>query len=109
MRIAPLVLAMGVGATVASCGGGGAGEGDVPPGLREGREIYRSRCASCHGSGGGGGVGPALGDGRVVERYPDIADEIAIVRDGRGVMPAYEGVLTAEQLEAVVGYTREGL
>jgi len=54
-------------------------------------------------------VGPALADGRVVERYPDIADHLEIVRDGRNAMPAWEGELTPEEIEAVVRYEREGL
>jgi mono/diheme cytochrome c family protein len=44
-----------------------------------------------------------------VERYPDIADHIAVVRDRRRGMPAWEDALTPEEIEAVVRYEREGL
>jgi mono/diheme cytochrome c family protein len=74
-----------------------------------GREVYAARCASCHGESGGGGAGPSVRGERIVERYPDIADQIAVVADGRNGMPAFEDVLSPEQIEAVVRYTREVL
>jgi mono/diheme cytochrome c family protein len=108
LRIAALAVPIGFGA-VAACGGEGPADSDVAPELREGRDLYRSQCASCHGSTGGGGVGSALDDGRMAQRYPDIADQIAVVSDGRGMMPGFGGFLSDAQLEAVVRFTREGL
>ena len=71
--------------------------------------IYATRCASCHGADGGGGFGPPLGGGIVVERYPNPADQIAVVTNGRGSMPSFAGSLTPEQIAAVVEFTRTGL
>ncbi len=79
------------------------------PELREGRAIYGSACAACHGADGGGGSGSKLSDGAVTAAYPDIADQIELVANGRGQMPAYTGRLTDEQIRAVVRYTREVL
>jgi mono/diheme cytochrome c family protein len=45
----------------------------------------------------------------VVAEYPDIEDQEAIVRDGRGSMPSFRDRLTPEQISAVVAYTREDL
>jgi mono/diheme cytochrome c family protein len=74
-----------------------------------GAAIFSTRCASCHGSDGGGGFGPALADGIVAERYPDPADEAAVIARGRGAMPSFADSLTVEQITAVVNYTRTGL
>ena len=74
-----------------------------------GAEVYASSCAGCHGSDGGGGVGPQLADGAVVEAFPDPADEVAVVTDGRGGMPAFGDRLSAEEIDAVVEFTRTTL
>ena len=79
------------------------------PALLEGRSIWIGQCASCHGADGGGGRGSKLNEGRVLERYPDIADLEQLILDGRGGMPGYEGRLTAEQVTAVSRYLREVL
>lgn len=67
--------------------------------------LYGRRCAGCHGGDGSGGIGPRLA-GRVVERFPDPAAQIAVVANGRGGMPAFAGRLTDEEIAAVVEYTR---
>jgi len=74
-----------------------------------GRDIYERRCANCHGADGGGGTGPKLADGRVVEQYPDPADQRALILDGRNAMPSFDGRLTSGEIDAVVRYTREVL
>ena len=91
-----------------------------------GEEIYEVRCASCHGSEGGGGVGPAMASGAVVVTFPSCGshvDWVALGSDGwpddtygatnkavggsGAAMPAFgEPVLTAEELAAVVLYER---
>jgi mono/diheme cytochrome c family protein len=79
--------------------GGGSGGGP-------GAEIYSARCASCHGSDGGGGIGPRLSGGAVVDAYPEIADEIAVVTEGKGRMPSFGDRLSSNEIEQVVEYTR---
>jgi mono/diheme cytochrome c family protein len=71
--------------------------------------VIVSRCQTCHGASGGGSVGPKLSDGRVVEQYPDVADQIEVVTEGRGSMPAFGEKLDPDEIEAVVRYTREVL
>jgi len=83
-------------------------DGQPDPVLSLGREVFASRCSSCHGSSGGGGTGPRLA-GKAVEKYPDIADQAAVVSDGRNSMPSFGGTLSAAEIEAVVRYTREVL
>ncbi len=90
-------------ATFTACGGVKGSE------ATSGAEIYGDSCAACHGADGQGGVGPELGNGAVVESFPDEADQLAVVTNGQGTMPSFEGTLTEAQIAAVVGYTRDDL
>lgn len=83
-------------------GGNGSGPGDDP----DGAAIYQQRCATCHGGDGTGGSGPSLTD--IDERLSE-EEQLEIVRDGRGQMPAWEGILSDEEIEAVLDYMREEL
>jgi mono/diheme cytochrome c family protein len=78
-------------------------------GLVLGERIYNTTCAACHGPTGAGNVGPALGNGVVVEKYPVLSRQIAVITDGRGAMPSFANTLTAEEIEAVAIYEREKL
>ncbi len=82
-------------------------EGADDPALVEGRSIFEERCRSCHGADGRGGSGPDLAG--VEERFPDIADQVAVVTNGRGAMPGWGEALSDDQIRAVVLYTREVL
>jgi len=62
----------------------------------DGAAVYAERCASCHGSEGEGGAGPSL-----QASTTSLADQVAIIGDGRGGMPAYGSVLSAAELDAV--------
>jgi cytochrome c6 len=74
-----------------------------------GASIFATRCAACHGQDGGGGFGPALRGGIVVQRYPNPADQITVVTNGKGSMPSFADSLTPEQIAEVVEFTRTGL
>jgi mono/diheme cytochrome c family protein len=76
--------------------------------LAGGPEIYDQRCASCHGNEGQGGQGPRLA-GTVVVNYPDVAEQIDLVTDGRNGMPPFAMTLTDDEIAAVVSFTRFGL
>ncbi len=114
MRILPvgatLVFALALGA----CSPGApevplGADGRPDPVLAQGRDLYQGNCVQCHGGSGGGGRGPQLNGGAVVADYPDIADQIDLVTNGKGGMPAYGGRLEPAEIEAVVRYTREVL
>ncbi len=79
--------------------------GALPAG---GAEIYVAHCAGCHGSDGGGGTGPRLA-GKVADDFPDVADQVAFVTEGKGGMPAFGGSLSAADIRLVVEYTRTDL
>ena len=46
---------------------------------------------------------------RSVKAFPNVADEIKLVTNGRGAMPSWKGDLTPEQIRQVVEYTRTAL
>lgn len=107
MRIRTVHIVVAVVLVLAGCGSGGDAEVIADPELSLGRDVYGRQCASCHGQSGGGGIGPALGDGRVVEAFPNVADHRAVVVEGRGAMPSFGDRMTDEEMDAVVRYTRE--
>jgi mono/diheme cytochrome c family protein len=83
-----------------------AAEAVAAAGGVDGAAFYGQRCAGCHGGDGSGGIGPRLGGGRVVANFPDPQDQIAVVTNGRRGMPAFAERLSAEEIAAVVEYTR---
>jgi len=72
----------------------------------DGAAVFGQSCAGCHGGDGSGGIGPRLAGGRVVADFPDPQEQIAVVTNGRGGMPAFGERLSAEEIAAVVEYTR---
>jgi mono/diheme cytochrome c family protein len=107
------VVAAGLGMAAASlvavaCGGDSAPATPSDPILAQGQQIYNSKCAACHGKGGNGGMGPKLA-GVVANKYPDIADQEAVISGGRGGMQAFADQLTPEEITAVARYEREVL
>lgn len=105
------IASLALGLVTVACASGGGGDIDVSgdPELQLGREVYNTNCARCHGPEGGGGVGNKLSDGAVAQRFPDIEDHIAVIVEGVGSMPAWEGTLTPEEIRAVARYEREAL
>ena len=72
-----------------------------------GKNIFleKGNCATCHtlsDAGSNGDIGPNLNDIK-----PDVSRVALAVTNGIGVMPAYEGILTPEEIEAVSIYISE--
>jgi len=72
--------------------------------FKKGKIIFleQGNCAACHmlaDAGSDGNIGPNLNQIR-----PDINRVIVAVTNGIGVMPAYQGELTQEEIEAVAHY-----
>ena len=96
--------------------GGTTGRSPLPTGaaasdpqLLLGRTVFSENCARCHGRTGQGGIGPSFNDGTLLKVFPTATQQIEFVKKGEGAMPAWGGVLTEAQLEAVVRYEREVL
>ena len=73
----------------------------------EGKKIFleKGNCAMCHtfkDAGSNGNIGPNLN-----EIKPDIMRVVNAVTNGIGVMPAFQGILTDSEIEAVSKYVYE--
>ena len=78
--------------------------------LVAGRAVFINRCSSCHDADGSGtGDGPRLNRDRLVQAYTDLSDAAAVVSEGRDRMPAFGGLLTAGEIDAVLRYIIEVL
>lgn len=113
LRSVGLVLCLVV---AAACGSGSSPEVEAGPGgtpdpvLVAGRAVFADRCSSCHGADGGGTRdGPRLNRGRLGQQYANPDDAVAVVSDGRQRMPAFGGLLTAAEIDAVLRYINEVL
>ena len=86
----------------------------VATNVDEGAKIYAERCSLCHGPNGkGDGPGGAAlnpkprdhTDGKYMNSRTD-AELLAVLHNGKGAMPAWRGVLTEEQMQAVLKHVR---
>jgi cytochrome c oxidase subunit 2 len=68
-----------------------------------GRSEFTGVCATCHGMQGEGGYGPNLSSNPLLVQAAGLK---AIVRDGRGKMPAVGDTWTDGQMQALVSYVR---
>ena len=72
--------------------------------MKLGLEIYNDKamCGTCHtlqAAGSNGDIGPDLD-----KLKPQIPQIILAVKNGIGVMPPWDGILTDEEIEAVAYY-----
>ena len=72
-----------------------------------GKNIFleKGNCATCHAlsdAGSNADIGPNL---NLIK--PDVGRVVMAVTNGIGVMPAYDGILTSEEIEAVATYVSE--
>ena len=106
--VGAVTLALCVVVIVVAGGGGGGGGDSASDGPVDGQAIYEQSCANCHAIDGSGAIGPKLSDGRVGRRFPDIADQIEIIENGRPDtgMPPFADALTDEEIRAVAEYER---
>ena len=75
--------------------------------FNQGKKIFlgEGNCATCHtlkDANSNGNIGPNLDEIR-----PDITRILYAITNGVGVMPAYEGQLTTEEIKAVATYVAE--
>ena len=77
------------------------------------RQLFAQACAKCHGPDGTGGLAMATNGPRPIDlgnaawQATRSDDEIvAAIRDGRGAMPPFTGVLTPQQVTALARHVR---
>lgn len=71
-----------------------------------GSAIYAEHCVSCHGGDGSGEVAgtPSFRGGALMSKGEfELRDR---VRNGKDLMPRFEGILTEEEIDDVVTYIR---
>lgn len=98
-----LFPASGIGIAAAlAIGAGSAGAADI----QRGGSLYVSHCAVCHGS-NGTPVVPGAPNFRRMEGLmrPDM-QLLAAIRNGKGAMPGYFGVLREREMLDVVAFLR---
>tara|TARA_B100000029_G_scaffold474178_1_gene516246 strand:- start:968 stop:1279 length:312 start_codon:yes stop_codon:yes gene_type:complete len=67
--------------------------------------LEQGNCAVCHtlrNAGSNGNIGPNL---NIIK--PNLMRVISVVTNGIGIMPAYQGELTLEEIESVAYYVSE--
>ncbi|HUP33514.1 MAG TPA: c-type cytochrome [Gaiellaceae bacterium] len=98
---------------LAGCGGGdgnGNDTGAAENGAHEaGRQVFTAEadpaCASCHTLADAGATGTAAPN--LDELQPSAEQVEEAVRTGPGIMPAYEGELSEQQIEDVAAYVAD--
>lgn len=127
-----LLTVIALGALVFSFAGfvraGSVGKGPanaLPAALgTDGKTVYSSKCASCHGASGGGGVGPKLAAGAVITTFADPVDQVRWVMLGSaqgaavyekagkkpvGGMPTFAGTISITEVVEAVLYERQNI
>jgi cytochrome c553 len=79
-------------------------EGETAELLKNGKEIYLAECKKCHGVDGKKGLfkSPDLTQSKL-----NLSERVAWIKKGKGVMPAYEEVLSETDIHAVALYLDE--
>ena len=101
--------------------GGATGASGAPAGPMPGASVYKQNCSSCHGANGEGvpGTFPPLAGNDTVTGDPQKVIGILLnglngkihvgSADYNGMMPAWKGNLTNQQIADVITYIRGGL
>jgi cytochrome c oxidase subunit 2 len=108
LRVALVAFGLGVGAaTLGACSSSEQAK-PADPVLARGQEVYGANCASCHGQKGQGGLGPNL---QTVGERLSVEQETDTITNGRKgtQMQAWGPKLSADDINAVVRYSRESL
>lgn len=77
-------------------------------GAASGADMFRRSCASCHGLSGEGGTGPSLVG--IADRLSEDKHRQTVAEGRPGTqMPSFKGILTEEEIAAIVEYERTEL
>jgi mono/diheme cytochrome c family protein len=98
------------------CGGAAGCSRPAPaaePARVDASALFAQACAKCHAADGTGGLPMVANGPRPVDlttgewqRSRSDAELLAAIRDGRGAMPPFQGVLNNDQMTALVPYVR---
>jgi mono/diheme cytochrome c family protein len=68
-----------------------------------GQRIYEKHCTKCHGRSGKKGI---LGAKNLEKSRIGFKEAKAIIRNGKGLMPSWDEVLTQPEIDSVIMYVR---
>jgi uncharacterized membrane protein SirB2 len=74
---------------------------DGTPGVVDGKAVFESNCRTCHGEDGQLGL---MGSPNLAHSTLDMNAKIDIIRNGKGAMQAFGGILTDEEIQTVAAY-----
>jgi mono/diheme cytochrome c family protein len=89
-----------------AAGSSGDTTGTAETGQPDGAQLFRTKCAGCHGPQGQGNLGPTLV--AIASRTP-IDAQTQVVALGKGTMPAFKPGLTDAEIAAVLEYVNTEL
>lgn len=71
-----------------------------------GKEVFMRECMACHGAAGEGNMPglPNFKEGKTL--FKNDNELMDIIRDGRGIMPSFNGLLPDEDIRDVTAYLR---
>ena len=69
--------------------------------VSSGASLFAANCANCHGANAQGGAGPRLAGSQRVANTEMVR---STVQYGRGMMPGFGSLLSADELDSVVAY-----
>lgn len=83
----------------------------IPAFAQSGAEIFKVRCAMCHGMDGAANTpagkifqAASFHDPAVIKISDE--DRLNIVKNGKNKMPAFKSILTDDQIKSVLAYIR---
>lgn len=111
-KIKILLIFMGCCATFANANNEFMGAGDDFIGAGDvfnGRELYMRECMACHGNAGEGAMPglPNFTENQTLFKTDNALMDI--IRDGKGIMPGFGGLLTDKEIRDVAAYLRSFL
>lgn len=68
----------------------------------DGAKVYKTYCVICHGSKGNMGSNGAF---NLTTSELSVEERMLVIKNGRGVMTPFGGVLDADEIKAVAEYT----
>lgn len=75
----------------------------------DGAEVYKAKCASCHGADGAGAMAKKMGsrdlNSAEFQKSSD-ADIQTVIAKGKGKMPGYEGKIGNDDIAGLVKFVR---
>lgn len=68
----------------------------------DGKALFMSKCILCHGADGRMGLNGAMS---LPDSKLTLEQRMGVVRNGRKIMPAFNSILSSQEIEAVAQYT----